>query len=111
MELLNREDYEKILRMTGADGVAIGRATIGTPEIFSEITGKEFHMSKLEQIQYHYETLIELYGERFTIKYMRSHLAGYLSKKYKNSELLVKLLKFEKYSEILTNISVFLLKK
>ena len=104
----SKEDFENIIKLTAADGVAIGRASIGTPEIFSEITGVPFSMKKLEQIQYHYETLISLYGEKFTIKYMRSHLAGYLSKKYKNIELLVKLLKIEKYSEILTNLSGFL---
>ena len=104
----SKEVFENIIKLTAADGVAIGRASIGTPEIFSEITGVPFSMKKLEQIQYHYETLISLYGEKFTIKYMRSHLAGYLSKKYKNIELLVKLLKIEKYSEILTNLSGFL---
>ena len=104
----SREDYEKILRLTGADGVAIGRASIGTPEIFSEITGKSFNLTKMEQLQFHYETLIDCYGERFAVKYMRSHLAGYLSKKFKNSELLVKLLKMEKYNEILTNLHDFL---
>ena len=107
----SKEDFEEILRITGADGIAIGRASIGCPEIFSEITGKNFKMSKLEQVKYHYETLINEFGENFAIKYMRSHLAGYLSKKYKNSELLVKLLKKEKYSEILTDLSDFLGKK
>jgi tRNA-dihydrouridine synthase len=58
-------------------------------------------MKKLDQIKFHYEQLIKVYGERFTVKYMRSHLAGYLSGKYKNSEILVKLLKLEKYTEIL----------
>lgn len=104
----SKEDFDRILQITGADGVAIGRASIGSPEIFSEITGREFNMAKLEQLQFHYETLIDIYGERFAVKYMRSHLAGYLSKRYKNSELLVKLLKMEKYSEILTDLRIFL---
>ena len=104
----SKEDYEKILQITGADGIAIGRAAIGTPEIFSEISGNRFEMKKLEQIRYHYETLLETFGEVFTIKYMRSHLAGYLSKKFKNSELLVKLLKMDKYDEILTHLRGFL---
>lgn len=98
----SREDYEKILNLTKADGIMVGRAAVGCPEIFSEITGVRFDMPKLEQIRYHYETLIKFYGERFTVKYMRSHLAGYLSKEYKNSKELVKLLKMDNYSEILT---------
>ncbi len=104
----SKEDYNKILEITGADGVAIGRASVGSPEIFSDITGTGFDMPKLEQIKFHYEELIKVYGERFTVKYMRSHLAGYLSGMYKNSEILVKLLKLEKYTEILAILADFM---
>lgn len=104
----SREDYERILNLTKADGIMVGRAAVGCPEIFSEITGVKFDMPKLEQIKYHYETLIKFYGESFTVKYMRSHLAGYLSKEYKNSKELVKLLKMDNYSEILTDLTEFM---
>ena len=104
----SREDYLKILELTGADGVAIGRGSVGKPEIFSEITLTRFDIPKLDQIRFHYETLIQNFGERFTVKYMRSHLAGYLSGEFKNSDLLVKLLKMEKYSEILADLTNFL---
>lgn len=107
----SKEDYFKILELTKADGVAIGRAAVGNPEIFSDITGTEFLKTKLEQIKFHYERLIQKYGERFTVKYMRSHLAGYLSNKYKNSQILVKLLKMEKYAEILAVLEDFIAKK
>ena len=107
----SKEDYDKILDLTGADGVAIGRAAVGKPEIFSQITKTQFDMQKLEQIKFHYEELIDNYGERFTVKYMRSHLAGYLSGKYKNSQILVKLLKMEKYTEILAVLADFIGKK
>ena len=106
----SKEDYLKIMELTGADGVTIGRAAVGCPEIFSDITETEFDMPKIEQIKFHYEELIKVYGERFTIKYMRSHLAGYLSGKYKNSQLLVKLLKMEKYTEILAILVDFMRK-
>ncbi len=104
----SKEDYHKILELTKADGIAIGRASVGSPEIFSEITGTELFKTKLEQIKFHYENLIQKYGESFSVKYMRSHLAGYLSGKYKNSQILVKLLKMEKYTEILAVLDDFL---
>lgn len=104
----SKDDFDKILKLTHADGVAVGRASIGKAEIFSEIAGENFNLTKLEQIQFHYETLIEVYGERFAVKYMRSHLPGYLSGEYKNSQLLVKLLKLDYYSEILTELQNFL---
>lgn len=107
----SKDDFDKILKLTNADGVAIGRASVGCPEIFAEVTQTDFQMEKIEQIKFHYETLIKEYGERFAIKYMRSSLAGYLSKEYKNTELLVKLLKMDNYSEILTELTKFLAKK
>lgn len=107
----SKEDFENILQLTKADGVAIGRASVGRCEIFSDITNQVCKKTKLEQIKFHYETLIDCYGEKFAVKYMRSHLAGYLSGEYKNSELLVKLLKMDKYSEILANLTDFIGKK
>ncbi len=98
----NREDYLKILELTGADGVMIGRGAFGKPEIFEEILmGEPAKINKFEQIKYHYQTLLKFYPEIFVAKYMRSHLAGYLSGQYKNSKLLVELLKIEKVEEIL----------
>ena len=41
----SREDYLKILEITGADGVMIGRGCFGKPEIFEEILSK--HSSKM----------------------------------------------------------------
>lgn len=107
----SKEDFENILKLTKADGVAIGRASVGRCEIFSQITNNVCAETKLEQIRFHYETLIDCYGEKYAVKYMRSHLAGYLSGEYKNSELLVKLLKMDKYSEILANLTDFMGKK
>jgi len=98
-----KEDFERILKITGADGVMIGRGAVGHPEIFEEIVHKNINNSanKLEQIKFHYETLLDYFPEKYVVKYMRSHLAGYLSGKYKNSQLLVKLLKMTEYDEII----------
>ena len=95
-----KEDYENILKITGADGIAIGRGAVGKPEVFADMLGIDYEVDKLKQIKFHYETLMEFFPEKYVVKYMRSHLAGYLSGKYKNSTALVSLLKMEKYSEI-----------
>ena len=97
----SKEDFDKILELTGADGVAVARAAIGRPEIFAEIKGEKPKVDKLKQIKFHYETLLKNQPEKYVVKYMRSHLAGYLSGKYKNPQALVKLLKMEKYDEII----------
>lgn len=97
-----KEDFDNIMKITGCDGVMIGRAAIGTPEIFEEIlTGEVAEVDKFQQIKWHYETMLDYYAERYVVLYMRSHLAGYLKGKYKSSKDLVEILKLDKYSEIL----------
>ena len=100
-----REDYENILKITGADGVMIGRASLGSPEIFEEIlTGKKSNVNKFEQIKYHYETLMKIFPEKAVVLSMRTHLANYLKKEYKNTKLLIELLKMNSYSEIIEKL-------
>ena len=96
-----KEDYENILRITGADGVAVGRGAVGKPEVFAQMLGRDVEANKLAQVRYHYETLMRFFPEKYVVKYMRSHLAGYLSGKYKNTSALVSVLKMENYSEII----------
>jgi len=105
----SREDMQNILKVTGADGIMVGRASIGQPEIFSELCfDKIVEVNKLEQIKVHYNQLKEFYGELYTVKYMRSHLAYYLSGKYKNTQALVKLLKMEKFDEIFDYLNIIM---
>lgn len=96
-----REDVIKILEVTKADGIMVGRGAIGKPEVFSELCNNVVvEPDKLKQIKYHYNTLIEIFGELYTAKYMRSHLAYYLSGKYKNTSALISLMKMDKIDEI-----------
>ena len=91
-----------------ADGVMIGRAAVGHPEVFAEVLGERPNANKLEQIKFHYEKLMEFFPEKYVVKSLRAHLAGYLSGEYKNSKLLVELLKIEKYDEIIAKLGDFL---
>ena len=103
-----REDYLKIIEITKADGVMIGRAAVGHPEVFAEVLGERLNANKLEQVKFHYEKLMEYFPEKYVVKSLRAHLAGYLSGEYKNSKLLVELLKIEKYDEIIAKLGNFL---
>ena len=98
----SREDYEKIMEITKADGVMIGRAALGRPELFREIAQNiSLKEDKFKQIKWHYETMLGVYPERYVVLYMRSHLAQYLKGEYKNSKALVEILKIDKYADIL----------
>lgn len=98
----SREDYLNILNQTKADGVMIGRASLGKPEIFEEIlTGEEVEVNKLEQIKWHYETLLKFFPEKFVVLSMRSHLACYLKGRNKNTKALLELMKQTKYVDVM----------
>ena len=102
----NREDYERIMNITKADGVMIGRAALGCPEIFKEINENIIlKENKFEQIKWHYEKMLEVYSERYVVLYMRSHIAQYLKGEYKNSKALVEILKIDNYADILAHLS------
>ena len=98
----SKEDYDKIMEITKANGVMIGRAALGRPELFKEIIeNKTLKEDKLEQIKWHFQKMMEYYPERYVVLYMRSHLAHYLKGEYKNSKALVEILKIDKYADIL----------
>lgn len=79
------QDVQDIKRITGCDGVMVGRASLGNPWIFSWIgdeTGKEapdidLH-SKYEMILQHIKLMLDTKGEVQTINEMRKHIAWYL---------------------------------
>ena len=84
---------EEMFRKTGVDGIMIGRAAMGNPWIFREIstylqTGKKAEPISLEEklavILEHIEKEVEEKGEQIAIKEMRKHIAWY-SKNLKES--------------------------
>ena len=71
------EDADKLIKETGADGIAVGRGAMYAPWIFAEITGAGIPDKRkiiLRQIK---ETK-KLYGERFACVFMRKMVAFYI---------------------------------
>ncbi len=81
-DCVSKESFEHILNVTKADGVMIGRASLGRPEIFSEIREIDREVNKQQDILEHINELRKHFSERYVVLNMRSHLAFYL-KKYK----------------------------
>lgn len=80
------EDAKKVLEITGADGVMIGRAAQGNPWLFKSITEQlngnsaplpptteQIH----ETLTAHLNDLYELYGEFTGVRVARKHIAWY----------------------------------
>ena len=81
-DVFTRVDVDYLTDECGADGVMIGRATLGNPEIFKEIlTNKSRPLSlkkKLDQIKAHIETLARYYSDKFIYLTMKKHILNYL---------------------------------
>lgn len=75
------EDAEKMISITGCDGVAIGRASRGNPWIFREIKeGKRYRPSveeKKEMMLRHLHMVVREKGEYIGVREMRKHIGWY----------------------------------
>ncbi|MCR4941920.1 MAG: tRNA-dihydrouridine synthase [Campylobacter sp.] len=75
---INSQNANEILTKTNADGLMIGRASIGNPWIFSEIKNGKTASKELKKqiILAHFDAMIEHYGEK-GVAIFRKHLHQY----------------------------------
>lgn len=85
-DILDGESAKRIFEQTLVDGIMIGRATLGNPWVFKEIStflnGEEFvkpdNNEILSTILRQYEMLISEKGEYTAVREMRKHIAWYV---------------------------------
>lgn len=85
-DVTSADEYERMVRETGCDAVAIGRGAQGNPWIFAEIRarieGREWkrpaHREKIETAIRHGRMQAEYIGEYAAAREMRKHLIWYL---------------------------------
>ena len=85
-DILDGESAKRIFEQTLVDGIMIGRATLGNPWVFKEIStflnGEEFvkpdNNEILSTILRQYEMLISEKGEYTAVGEMRKHIAWYV---------------------------------
>ncbi len=80
------DDAVEALKLSGCDGVMIGRATQGRPWLLGQVahylaTGERKPEPTLKEqcgiVLEHIDLAVELYGEKSGVAHMRKHLAGY----------------------------------
>lgn len=77
-DISNANIAKKLLENEDIDGIAIGRAAIGNPFIFSEIIDKDPE-DKLSVILRHFSYLLEIKEERVAVNDFKKHLVKYLN--------------------------------
>ena len=85
-DVTSADEYERMIRETGCDAVAIGRGAQGNPWIFAEIRarieGREYSRpsfrEKIESAIRHGQMQAEYIGESGAAREMRKHLIWYL---------------------------------
>lgn len=113
-DVIDGKSAKELFAKTGVDGIMIGRASLGNPWIFSEVTSylknetwqKPTANEILKTIIWQYEMLIEEKGEYTAVREMRKHIGWYLKGMPSAKILKDEINKLENFSEIL-----YLLKK
>lgn len=67
-----------LLESGDIDGIAIGRAAIGNPFLFAELSGTEYS-SKYDVIKRHFEYMCKIKSERVAVNDFKKHLIKYLN--------------------------------
>lgn len=75
--IFSRADAERMMELTGADGIMIARAALYDPNIFNEITGRA-PVPVLPVFLRLVQEERELYGEKFALVFTRKIAAFYL---------------------------------
>ncbi len=105
------ESAEKCLELSGADGVAIGRASIGDASLLYRIehffaTGERLPEPKLEDkindLKIHLNEEINLRGEKVGIKFMRKFYPFYINGVKNAAKYRGRLVLIEDYNEIMS---------
>lgn len=97
-DIIDLATAQKCLKISGADGIMLGRAIYGQPWIIAKLTqalssnndcADYQDLSLFEKIQvmrYHFSEMVDFYGEQLGIRASRKHLLWYLRNLLKEDE-------------------------
>lgn len=98
-DVTDKESYEKMLS-SGCDGVMIGRASFGCPEIFSILQNKQVKETKWEIIKKHLALLRQDFNDDFIVKIFRPYVLAYLGGFKNANELKRKIVLIKDLTEV-----------
>lgn len=77
-DVVDKQSYETIKNVTGADAVMIGRAAVGNPHIFAELLNLDIPFDKFKCVKEQFDLLLKYYDEKFVVDNMRKQIVQYL---------------------------------
>ena len=113
-DIKNSQDATKCLEITNADGIMIGRASIGYPWIFNEIKNfinknkkikKPSLHERIETVKRHLDFSIEWKGETLGLIEMRRHYTNYFRGIENFKKFRMKLIESTSYEESLETLN------
>ncbi len=102
-------DIDRMKRLTGCDGVMIGRGAVGNPWIFSRRDINTVSLSeRLPLMLDHLSRMVDFYGEREGVVQFRKHLIKYLRGRTMEMPEKEHLLTYTRFEELKTALTGYL---
>jgi tRNA-dihydrouridine synthase B len=81
-DIVDLASAEHALRLSGADGVMLGRGAMGQPWIFAKLLGHSLPSAedRLDLIREHLDAMHAFYGEEAGVRIARKHMQAYLQR-------------------------------
>jgi len=96
----SKEDYDRILNQTGADGVMIGRGALGNPQVFSEIKSIKNNKSRKDVILTYLDYMNEYFSGKKAVLESRAHIMFFLRGLKNSTQIKTKIMKVDTISEL-----------
>ncbi len=84
--IFTKEDAEKMMDKTGADGIMLARGALERPWLFAEILGNDVKINKKKLINEHIDRLLTKYDDKTVAITFRKQLCLYLKGEKNSSE-------------------------
>ncbi len=105
--IFTKEDADKVMTETGADGVMLARGALEKPWLFAEILNNPYSADKKDLIFRHVDLLKTVYDDRTVAVTFRKQLCLYLKGEKNSAELKQKVLTLNSTDEIKRELTSF----
>ena len=105
--IFTKEDADKVMTETGADGVMLARGALEKPWLFAEILNIPYTADKKDLIFRHIDLLKTVYDDRTVAVTFRKQLCMYLKGEKNSAELKQKVLRVNSTDEMKKELAEF----